>query len=388
MPAISRGSKPRSAPDSGLIHLWWNFIPPSCFKPQSTGFPPEKRSRTLCPRFSLAVIGIPVYVYIPKFYTDVIGVDMAVLGAILFSVRIFDAVTDPLIGYWSDRTHSRLGRRRPYIAVGAVFVAVSMALLFVPPQGGKSFSSVWFAAAIYLLFLSWTAVTVPYESMGPEITFDYNERTGLFGIRDGFLIAGTLAAAASPAAATWLLRLPDGAAGERAKFMWIAVVYGPLVVVSCWWCVLAIQERPWTPPARSATVAADLRQAARNRPFLILLLAYSVSALGNNLPATLILYYVSYVLRSELADVFLLLYFVTGIAFLPGWVALARRTGKKRAWLASMLVNTGAFAGVFFLGPGMWQPMGFWYSSPASVLAQPWPSLRQCRPTSSTMTNC
>jgi GPH family glycoside/pentoside/hexuronide:cation symporter len=85
---------------------------------------------------------------------------------------------------------------------------------------------------------------------------------------------------------------------------------------------------------------------------MILLVAYTISAIGNNLPATLILFYVEYVLQSPLADMFLLLYFVTGILFLPGWIIIARRTGKKKAWLASMAVNTGAFIGVFFLGPG------------------------------------
>jgi GPH family glycoside/pentoside/hexuronide:cation symporter len=77
-----------------------------------------------------------------------------------------------------------------------------------------------------------------------------------------------------------------------------------------------------------------------------------VSAIGNNLPATLILFYVEYVLESLLADFFLMLYFVTGIIFLPAWIMISRRTGKKAAWLASMAINTGAFAGVFFLGPG------------------------------------
>ena len=91
---------------------------------------------------------------------------------------------------------------------------------------------------------------------------------------------------------------------------------------------------------------------ARNRPFIILLTAYTISAVGNNLPATLILFYVQYVLVSDLADLFLLLYFVTGIVFLPGWIFLARRIGKKAAWLASMAINSGAFVGVFFLGPG------------------------------------
>ena len=304
------------------------------------------------PAYALAVIGIPVYVYIPKFYTDVVGINVIWLGYILFSVRIFDAVTDPVIGYISDRTQTRFGRRRPYIAVGTVFIALTMMLLFNPPQASTSTETLWFGVFIYALFLFWTIVTVPYESLGPEITFDYHERTSLFAMRDGFLIAGTLAAASAPALVQWLFGLPDDAAGERTKFFWISILYAPLLIGTAWWCVLAIKERHPQPGRSALGLFSGVRQVARNRPFVILLVAYTVSAIGNNLPATLILFYVQYVLQSDLADFFLLLYFVSGILFLPFWVYISRRTGKKAAWLTSMAINSGAFIGVFFLGPG------------------------------------
>jgi GPH family glycoside/pentoside/hexuronide:cation symporter len=171
-------------------------------------------------------------------------------------------------------------------------------------------------------------------------------------MRDGFLIAGTLAAASSPAIVQMLFALAPDAAGERAKFFWIAVIYAPLLVGSCWWCALAIRERQSAVEKEQIGLWRGLRQVGHNRPFIILLVAYTVSAIGNNLPATLILYYVEYVLKSQVADFFLILYFVTGIIFLPGWILIARRAGKKSAWLASMAINTGAFVGVFFLGPG------------------------------------
>ncbi len=142
------------------------------------------------PAFALAVVGIPVYVYIPKFYTDVVGINIAVLGTILFSVRIFDAVTDPAIGFLSDRTQTRFGRRRPYIAIGSLFVVLSMYLLFNPPRASAYFETWWFGICIYALFLFWTAVVVPFESLGPEITFDYHERTSLFGMRDDVMDNG------------------------------------------------------------------------------------------------------------------------------------------------------------------------------------------------------
>ena len=304
------------------------------------------------PAFALAVVGIPIYVYLPKFYTDVVGIDIVSLGYILFSVRIFDAVTDPPIGYISDRTDSRYGRRRPYIALGSFCVALIMYFLFNPPDASPAFETVWFAVFIYTLFLFWTVVAVPYESLGPEITFDYHDRTSLFALRDGFLIAGTLAAASSPAAVQWLFSLSNDVRGERAKFFWLSVLYAPLIVATCWWCVLSIKELPQRVRETRVSFWQGLRQVTRNRPFVILLVAYTISAVGNNLPATLILYYVQYVLQSDLADLFLLIYFATGILFLPGWILVSGRTSKKFAWLASMVVNTGAFIGVFFLGPG------------------------------------
>ncbi len=314
--------------------------------------PLYKKIAYAAPAYALAVVGIPIYVYIPKFYTDIVGINVMIMGYVLLSVRIFDAITDPAIGFISDRTKTPFGRRRPYIAVGSFFVALSMYFLFNPPEASSSFSVLWFGVCIYALFFFWTLVSVPYESLGPEITFDYNERISLFGVRDGFLIAGTLAAASSPALVEWLFNLSDTAQGERAKFFWIAVIYAPLVIGFSWWCVISIKELPHKRVNRPVGVMKGLGQMARNRPFIILLIAYTISAIGNNLPATLILFYVEYVLQSNLADFFLLIYFATGIIFLPGWIWISRKIGKKPAWLASMAVNTGAFFGVFFLGPG------------------------------------
>ncbi len=304
------------------------------------------------PAFALAVVGIPVYIYLPKFYADTIGIDITLLGYILLGARIFDAATDPVIGLISDRTDTRFGRRRPYILLGSFFVVASLIFLFNPPILSPILETLWFAVSIFSLFLFWTVVVVPYEALGPEITFDHHERTTLFGIRDGALIAGTLAAASAPALVEWLFSLPSTAQGERNKFFWISVIYGPMVIGACVWCVLSIQEIGHVNSAETIGTAAGLVQILKNRPFAILLAAYTVSALGNNLPATLILFYVEYVLGSNLADLFLILYFLTGILFMPGWIMLSKKVGKKTAWLSAIAINTGAFIGVFFLGPG------------------------------------
>jgi GPH family glycoside/pentoside/hexuronide:cation symporter len=312
----------------------------------------QKKLAYAGPAFALAVVGIPVYVYIPKFYTDVVGVHITILGYLVLGVRIFDALTDPAIGFFSDRVKTPFGRRRPFIALGSIALAGAIYLLFNPPDGSPTFETVWFGILMFALFLFWTVVVVPYESLGPEITFDYHERTTLFSLRDGALIAGTLAAASSPAAIAYLFDLAHDAAGEKTKFFYISLCYVPLVIALCWGCVLTIREQGKGVPSMSFHLVKDVKTMLQNRPFVILLLSYTVSAFGNNLPATLILYYVEYVLQSQKADFFLFLYFVFGILCLPVWIQISRKKGKKRTWILSMAINTGAFVGVFFLGPG------------------------------------
>ena len=304
------------------------------------------------PAFALAVVGIPIYVYIPKFYTDIVGVHIGMLGSIILAVRLFDAVTDPFIGFISDRTKSRFGRRRPYIGIGSILLSAAIFFLFNPPQATLTVETLWFGFWIFALFLFWTIVTVPYESLGPELTTDYHERTVIFSIRDGALIGGILVAASSPAVFASIIGLASDAEGERQKFFWISLFYCPLVIAFSWWCVLAIRERYSSPGGDRQTFLVGMRQLSLNRPFIILLASYTIAAFGSNLPATLILYYVEYVLESTHADLFLVIYFITGVFFLPGWVLLSRRLGKKFTWIAAMGVNTGAFIGVFFLGAG------------------------------------
>lgn len=303
------------------------------------------------PAFALAVVGIPVYVHIPKFYTDVVGIDITWVGSVLMLARLFDAFSDPLMGVVSDRTRTPMGRRRPFILWGSICLAVAIFLLFTPPHLEGTLALIWFAGTIFSLFFFWTVVTVPYEALGPALTSDYTERTSLFAVRDGLLIAGTLLAAASPALIEALQGDVASEAGQRQKFLWIALVYAPMLIATCWWCVWRVHEPVRSSPQTHSDIK-PLKGVLRNRPFLILLISYTIGALGSNLPATLILYYVQYVIESTHADLFLLLYFASGILVLPFWIKVSRRVGKKKAWLTSMALNTCAFMGVYFLGPG------------------------------------
>jgi len=301
------------------------------------------------PAFALAVVVIPVYVFVPKFYTDTVGVDIALVGWILGAVRIFDAIFDPMVGVLSDRTRTRLGRRRPWIILGSIPLAVALAALLAPvPQGHAA--TLWFGVSIFALFFFFATVYVPYDSLGMELSDDYDERTRLLGLRDGVSILGTLAAASAPFAIQKVLGLGTGPDAERAQFHVMVAVYAPLLVILCAGCALIVPERPLPAvPPRSPWDRATLRTLVRNRPFVIVLLAYFANAVGSNLPCTLMWFYVEDYLRSPRTALYLAVYFVVGIVLLPLWIMLSRRIGKKATWLAAMAVNSGAFFFVFFL---------------------------------------
>ncbi|MGM0758770.1 MAG: MFS transporter, partial [Thermodesulfobacteriota bacterium] len=195
------------------------------------------------PGLILAVVGLPLYVYIPKFYTDVVGVSATALGALILVARLVDAVSDPLVGVLSDRTCTRFGRRRPYIALGSFFLAGLLAALYIPPQSSQTMLTLWFGTGLILLSLAWTLVDVPWESLGPEITFTYDERTSLFSFREGMVIAGTILAAASPLLIEQVLSLSRSDLDQRRKFAVFALIYMPIILGCCWLCVWRIKER-------------------------------------------------------------------------------------------------------------------------------------------------
>jgi GPH family glycoside/pentoside/hexuronide:cation symporter len=82
--------------------------------------PTKQRIAYGLPNLSLAVMGIPIFVYLPIFYTDVVGISATTVGLVIIGARAMDAITDPLMGYWSDRTNTRWGRRRPYLIWAAL----------------------------------------------------------------------------------------------------------------------------------------------------------------------------------------------------------------------------------------------------------------------------
>ncbi len=156
-----------------------------------------------------------------------LGMNPAVVGMLGALPRLVDALVDPLMGFISDRTRSRWGRRRPYIFAGAIASGVTFALLWQLPRGrGETFYFVWFLAGSVVFYLAYTVFAAPWVALGYELTPDYHERTRLMGVQN---FIGQLAYVVSP----WFLWVmtyrglfPDQVAGAAA----LAVAIGAVAI--------------------------------------------------------------------------------------------------------------------------------------------------------------
>jgi GPH family glycoside/pentoside/hexuronide:cation symporter len=146
----------------------------------------------------ISLLTASIQFFLLFFYTDVAGIDPGIAGtALLVGKLTWDALNDPLFGYWSDRTRSRWGRRKPYMLLGAIPFGLTVWLLFsLPPglMGVKAFLAV--LGSFLLADTFQTMVSVPYYALSAELTYDYDERTSLISIRMIFTVLGYILGAA------------------------------------------------------------------------------------------------------------------------------------------------------------------------------------------------
>ncbi|MCG6874337.1 MAG: MFS transporter [Betaproteobacteria bacterium] len=286
----------------------------------------------------LAMAALPLYVHLPKFYGDDLGMPLALLGTILLVTRLGDAVIDPLLGFLSDRA----GNRVRLVVASLPLIAGGMVALFHPPTE-SAHQPIWLAAALIVTYLGFSMASIAYQSWGAQLSTDAHERTRITAAREAFTLIGVLIAAAAPQ----LL------GGENAQGLGrFSLAFVALVAV-CGAVTLGTSPRPAPRRTDSSGVWQAITQPFANRDFRVLLVVFVLSGVAAAIPSTLVLFYIQDVLRAPGASaVFLVLYFLAGAAGMPFWVWLARRMGKKQAWVTSMLLAVGAFVWAYVLGPG------------------------------------
>ncbi len=244
------------------------------------------------PNVAGAAMVIPIGIHMNIFYSDVVGVPLGMIALAVAVARAFDAITDPLMGWLTDRTNTRWGRRLPWMFVGAPLCAVSFVFLFSPPETLTGASAgVWFGATFALYFLFHTMYVIPHYGLGPELTPDYKERSSLFAWMEGFTLVGTMVAAALPG----LLLIPYF--GDRRAYMIFALIFATILTLLYFWQCYRITERPENYQRRPNPLVPGMRRVLRNRPARILLGSYLVGSITGAIPGLMTPYFVTYVLQ-------------------------------------------------------------------------------------------
>ncbi|MFI5315178.1 MAG: MFS transporter [Myxococcota bacterium] len=308
------------------------------------------------PSVAGAAMAIPVAIHVNPFYSDTVLVPLAWVALAAALARVLDAIIDPFVGWLSDHTHTRWGRRRPWIAVATPIAALVFIALFTPPTWlTTTGAAVWFGTTLMLFFILNMLYGLPHAALGPELTLDYHERSTLFSVREGFALFGTLVAAVVPGILIKVL------GDERRAFAEMSLAYGALMVGLYWLLVLRVRERPDFVARKSNPLVPGVRRSLRNRPFSVLFGCYVVASIPGAIPGLLMPYFSRYVLNpppieagaaQSWLSIFLAAYFLSGLLCLPLWLALAKRIGKLNAWLTSFVMGITGGLALFLLGPG------------------------------------
>jgi len=323
-----------------------------------------------------------VAVFLLKYYTDYTGLDAVWAGVALLIGKAFDAVSDPIMGYVSDRTRSRWGRRRPWFLLGSLPLAISMIGMFsARPEWSQTQLFAWLVITNILYWVGCTMVEVPHAAYGSEMTSTHRERISVMGWRQGFATLGLLLggilmftvlehavdAATADATARGLrgevveeiARVARGEAhGQISAFLAVYVVVVTVIAF------LGTRERSGAHAPPRDTLFGDFGDTLRSRPFRIYTLAFIVGQVADGLTATLALYTIEewWGLGDPHPKFLLLGYMAMAVLSIPVWMRVAVHFEKGHMLAVGTLMGSIALLAMLFVPQiGLWWAYASFY---------------------------
>jgi GPH family glycoside/pentoside/hexuronide:cation symporter len=283
------------------------------------------------------------------FLTDVARINPVWVGALFFSNRAWDAINDPVVGWLSDKTYTRWGRRRPWLLFGAVpFGLAYVALWYVPPFGQTGLLLYYFLVLL-ILDTTYTVVNVPYTSLTPELTRDSDERTSLNSYRFAFSVGGALISAVLHPI---IVGSFDSA---RTGYIVSGAVWATLGTITILLVFLFTRERPESmaerPTRDSMPYMQQVRTAISNRPYQFVVALYLFSWLALQLLSVVLVFYATYYMRIP-AD-----YYKIGAVALPPMSAVllaVQGTSLIFIFIWSWVAHRLEKRTVYIIGAALW----------------------------------
>ena len=303
------------------------------------------------------------------FLTDVIGIPARYAAGVFLVGRIWDFVNDPLMGYISDRTRTRWGRRRPFLLFGFIPFAFAYSALWINytewglfasveqsiagmikggPEDAFGITGLIFFAAAYIVYETLaTLVYMPYFALTPELTLDYDERTDLTSYRMFFSIFAGLIGFVVP------FMLIDGTTPENAPtILLIGIAFGISSALPLLLTFFGTREREEYVQQEQQSLINSLKAAFRNKIFIFTMFIFLFTWAALNLVQSMLLYFVKYRLGMEdKFDIIAGMVFVTAMLTLPIWEWLSRKFDKRRAYITGMIFLSIVLIVLAFINP-------------------------------------
>lgn len=284
-----------------------------------------------------------------NFATDVLLLGPATIGMIFFASKIWDAVSDPVVGFLSDRTRSRLGRRRSWMLGSALPIAGFGLMLWAPPTALSGTAlTVWVAVAIFGFYTAYTAFYVPHLALGAELSFDVQERNRVYGSRQigtavGLLLAFTLGAP--------MLERVETARATAFQLGWSTALACLISIVVA---SLLLPSEPRSSAGRGGrNLVTSIRDVWSNPHARILLFVFFIESFGVAGTSVMAPYIVKYVIKLEgILGIVLLAYVIPTAVSIPVWVWLASRYERHKLWMVGMAMSAIGYGSLAFLDEG------------------------------------
>ncbi|MGB7803235.1 glycoside-pentoside-hexuronide (GPH):cation symporter [Buttiauxella sp.] len=290
-----------------------------------------------------------IMLFVNYFYTDIFGLAPALVGVMLLSIRVIDAITDPIMGAIADRTQSRWGRFRPWILWMAAPFAFFSYLMFTTPDWAYSSKVIYAFVTYFLLSLTYTAINIPYCSLGSVITNDPKERVACQSYRFVMVGIATLILSLS------LLPMVDWfGGGDKAKGYQMAM--GVLAVLGMFmflFCFSTVRERVRPAVPTNDDLKSDLKDVWKNDQWVRILLLTLCNVCPGFIRMAATMYYVTWVMGQSTS--FATLFISLGVVGMMGGSMLAKvltdRICKLKVFFWTNIVLAIFSCGFYFLDP-------------------------------------
>lgn len=292
-------------------------------------------------QFAIASHMAIISVYLMFYLTDVHGMPGTLAGTLVLIPRIWNIVTDPLMGGISDRWRSRWGRRRPFLLAGCVIWGLAFAAMFWIPGDFKQVQkATWFFVCYFVVNTGLSLYHVPYSAMAAEMTRDYDERLSLASYKEiAARVSVMLTIMASP---LLVQRAPDALTGYR----WVGMAAGGMIVLSGLVTFFATERAPAIAfQNQTLSWKEQFRTFRANRPLFVLSSAYLLSSASDAFYSAMLIYFITLSLgqSSELMGILYPLGSLTAIVMTAVWARVGVRQGKNRACILAFAAAAGTF---------------------------------------------